>query len=91
MRARRLAVSILLVAALAACACTEAERKGIERLQEISNDMSAGMPDYYEPEFRDSDGDGVIDEVDRYPLNDDSVYFPDDRKDEPNASQPATP
>lgn len=91
MRGRRLLVPILLVTALLACSCTEAERKGIERLQEVSNDVSGGMPGYYEPDFRDSDGDGVIDEVDRYPLNDESVYFPGDRKDQPNASQPATP
>ena len=81
MRRAGLALPILFFATmfLGACVTEPDQKRGIDSLLEISRHASEGMKDYYKSSDRDSDGDRVPDEVDRYPLDPHSVFFPQDR------------
>jgi len=81
------AIAVLATVFLGACIVEPEQKRAINSLLEISRNASEGMKDYYRSSDRDSDLDGVPDEVDRYPLDPDSVFFPQDRVAEDAANE----
>lgn len=73
---------IALAASIFLTSCTETDRKGIGRLAEVANDVSVGQHDYYDSNRLDTDGDGVPDDVDRHPMDRNSIYLPQDNREE---------
>lgn len=76
------AAVLALAAALLLASCSETDRKGIGRLVDVGYDVADGQRDYYGPSRLDTDGDGVPNDVDRHPMDPDSVYFPNDNREE---------
>ena len=72
------ALGVTLCVMLVLVSCSETERKGIDRLAEVGYDVADGQRGYYDASHLDTDGDGVPDDVDRYPMDRDSIYFPQD-------------
>ena len=75
--------SLLLLAALLLLpSCSAPQRAGIARLMDVGYDVADGQPDYYGPCTLDTDGDGVPNEVDRHPMDPNSIYFLNDNRQE---------
>jgi len=62
--------------------CSQAEQRGIGRLVEVGSDVADGQRDYYGPSGLDTDGDGVPNDVDRFPMDRESIYLPNDNREE---------
>ena len=62
--------------------CSQAEQRGIGRLVEVGSDVADGQRGYYGPSGLDADGDGVPNDVDRFPMDRESIYLPNDNREE---------
>jgi len=60
--------------------CSQAEQRGVGRLAGIGCDVADGQRGYYGPSRLDTDGDGVPNDVDRFPMDRQSIYLPNDNR-----------